>query len=95
MWPQIIHGQFLFSPELFEELVKKEIYCCGNIRPNRRGMPQDLAPKTTKLKRGHIRIRTRAALMAILWWDMRDICMLTNIHTAPAEGNFCNEGEKP
>jgi len=58
-------------------------------------MPQDLAPKTSKLKRGDIRIRTRAALMAILWQDKRDICMLTNIHNAPAEGNFCNEGEKP
>ena len=93
-WPQIIHGKFLFSPELFE-LVKKEIYCCGNVRLNRRGMPQDLAPKTSKLKRGDIRIRTKAALTAILRWDMRDIRTLMNIHAAPAEGNFCNEGEKP
>ena len=57
-------------------------------------MPQDLRPKTTKLKRGDIRVRTRADLVAILWWDKRDICMLTNIHSAPAEGNFCNEGGK-
>ena len=32
--------------------------------------------------------------MAILWRDKRDVCMLTNIHSAPAEGNFCNEGGK-
>jgi len=32
--------------------------------------------------------------MAILWRDKRDICMLTNIHNAPVEGNFCNEGGK-
>ena len=57
-------------------------------------MPQDLKPKTTKLKRGDIRVRTRADLMAILWRDKRDVCMLTNIHNAPAEGNFCNEREK-
>jgi len=55
-------------------------------------MPQDLRPKTTKLKRGDICVRTRANLTAILWWDKRDVCMLTNIHNAPAEGNFCNEG---
>jgi len=55
-------------------------------------MPQDLRPKTTKMKRGEIRVRTRADLTAILWWDNRDVCMLTNIHSAPAEGNFCNEG---
>jgi len=32
--------------------------------------------------------------MAILWRDKRDVCMLTNIHSAPAEGDFCNEAGK-
>ena len=85
---------FFSSSELFDDLVKKQIYCCGTARPNRRGMPQNLRPKTTKLKRGDIRVRTRADLMAILWRDKRDVCMLTNIHNAPVEGNFCNEGGK-
>jgi len=57
-------------------------------------MPQDLVPKTSKLKRGDIRVRTSADLTAILWWDKRDICLLMNIYNAPAEGNFCNEGGK-
>jgi len=84
---------FFSSPELFDDLVKKQIYCCRTVRPNRKGMSQDLRPKT-KLKRGDIRVRIRADLTAILWRDKRDICMLTNIHSAPAEGNFCNEGGK-
>jgi len=54
------------SPELFDDLVKKQIYCCGTVRLNRRGMPQDLVPKTSKLKRGDICVRTSADLMAIL-----------------------------
>jgi hypothetical protein len=29
-----------------------------------------------------------------MWWDKRDICVWTNIHNAPAEGNFCNESGK-
>ena len=33
-------------------------------------------------------------MTAILWRDKRDVCMLTNTHNAPAEGNFCNEGRK-
>jgi len=41
-----------FSPELFDDLVNKQIYCCGTVRPNKRGMPQDLRPKT-KQKGGH------------------------------------------
>ena len=43
---------FFSSPELFDDLAKKQIYCCGTVRPNRRHIPQDLRPKTTKLKRG-------------------------------------------
>jgi len=85
---------FFSSPEFFDDLVKKQIYCCGTVRPNRKGMPQDLRPKTTKLKRGDICVRTRADLMAILWRNKRDICMLTNIHSAPADGNFYSEGGK-
>jgi len=30
---------FFSSPELFDDLVKKQIYCCGTFRPNRKGMP--------------------------------------------------------
>jgi hypothetical protein len=57
-------------------------------------MPQDLKPKTTILKSGDSRVRTRADLTAILWWDKTDVCMLRNIHNAPSEGNFCNERGK-
>ena len=85
---------FFSSPELFDDLARKQIYCCGSVRLNRRGMPQDLAPKTTKLKRGDIRVRTRADLTAMLWRDKRDVCMLMNIDSSPAEGNFCNGGGK-
>ena len=35
---------------LNDDLVKKQIYCCANVREKRKGMPQDLRPKTTKLK---------------------------------------------
>ena len=84
---------FFSSPELFDDLANKQIYCCGTAWPNRGGMPQDLVPNTSKLRGGgDIHVVTRADLMAILWRDKRDVCMLTNTHNAPAEGNFCNEG---
>ena len=83
---------FFSSPELFDDLAKKQTYYCRTVRPNRRGMPQDLAPKTTKLKRGDIHVRTKADLMAILWRGKREICTLMNIHDVPAEGNLCSEG---
>jgi hypothetical protein len=82
---------FFSSPELFDDLAKKQTIVGLS---NRRGMPQDLALKTTKLKRGDFCIRTRADLMAILWQDKREICTLMNIHDVPVEGNFCSEGGK-
>jgi len=48
---KLYRDNFLSSPELFDDLGKKQIYCYGTVRPNRRGMPQDLRPRTTKLKR--------------------------------------------
>jgi len=57
---------FFSSPEFLDDLVKKQIYCCGTVRQNRKGMLQDLRPKTTKLKRGDFCIRTRDGLKAIL-----------------------------
>ena len=36
-------------------------------------------------------MKTRGDLTAIQWMDKRDICMLTNIHDLPQEGNFLDE----
>ena len=85
---------FFSSPALFDDLTKKKINCCGTVQPNRRGMPRDLESMKTKLKPGDIKVRTRGDLTAILWRDRKDVHMLTNIHAAPAEGNFRNEGGK-
>jgi len=81
---------FFSSPELFGEETDLLLWYC---QAEQESMPLDLKPKT-KLKRGDIRVRTRADLTAIRWRDKRDVCMLTNIHNAPAEGNFCNERVK-
>ena len=81
---------FFSSPDLFDELTKKKINCCGTARPSTKGMPQDLKPKNMKLKQGDLKVRTRDDLTAIFWRDKRDVLMLTNMHDAPAEGNFCD-----
>jgi len=80
--------------KLYMAMTKKQTCCCGTVRQNRRGMPLGLAPKTVKLKWGDFCIRTRADLTAVLWWDKRDICMLTNIHEFPVEGSCSSEGGK-
>ena len=45
------HGHELYmhnyfsSPDIFDDLAMKHIYCCGTFRPKRKGMPQDLGPQ--------------------------------------------------
>ena len=61
------------------------------MRLNRKGMPKDLEPKTLRLKHGDIQARIRGDLTAVVWRDMRDVCLLTNIHNPPTEGNHRDE----
>ena len=64
------------------------------MRLQRKGMPKDLKLKTLRLKRGDIRVRTRGNLTAVVWKDKRDVCLLTNIHDPPREGNYHDERDK-
>jgi len=88
---KVYMDSFFSSPDLFDDLARKNIYCCGTVRPNRKGMPKDLNPKTLRLKRGDIRVRTRGDLTAVVWRDRKDTCFLTNMHDPPREGNCRDE----
>ena len=76
------------------DLATKQIYCCGIVRPNRKGMPQDMGPKRMTLQWGDLQVRTRGDLTAILWRDKHEVRVLTNICDPPAEGNFCDNNGK-
>jgi len=82
---------FFSVPDLYDDLAQKNILFCGTVRPHRKNMPKDLRPKTLRLKRGDIRVRTRGDLTAVVWKDKRDVRLLTNIHDRPREGNYCDE----
>ena len=82
---------FFSSPYLYEDLAQKIISCYGTFRPHGKSMPKDLRPKTMRLKRGDIRVRTSGDLSAVVWEDKRDVRLLTNIHDPPREGNYCDE----
>ena len=51
-------------------------------------MPRDIGPKSLKMKKGDIATRDRGTLRAVRWKDRWDVCILTNMHAPPAEGNF-------
>jgi len=86
---------FFSSPRLFDNLARCKINSCRTVRPNRRDMPNDFAPKQLKLKRVDIRVRTRGGLTTLVWKDTREVYMLTNMDPPPAEGNFCDNSKRP
>jgi hypothetical protein len=75
------------SPDLFSNLHSKKINCCGSVRLNQKGMPQEFR-NTLKLKQDDIRTRVRGNLTVMIWKDKKHVNMLMNIHHPPAEGNF-------
>jgi hypothetical protein len=84
-------GSFFSSPDLYDDLAQKRNLFCGTVRAHRKNIPKDLRPKTMRVKRGDIRVRTRGDLTAVVWKDKRDVLLLTNIHSLPREGNYCDE----
>ncbi|PNF22859.1 hypothetical protein B7P43_G16576, partial [Cryptotermes secundus] len=82
---------FSSSPYLFDELLTKNITCCGTVGPNRKGLPDDFRRRHVISSCWDIRVRVRQNMTALVRKDKRDVYMLTNMHSPPAEGSFCYE----
>ena len=74
---------------------RRQINSCGTVRPKRKDMPRDFGPKQVKLKRGNVRVRTRVGSTTLVWKGRREVYMLPNMDPLPAEGNFCDENNRP
>jgi hypothetical protein len=68
---------YFSSPDLYRDLTKQKINCCGTVRPNCKGMPDDFRSKTLKLKRGDFRVRTSGDMTALVWKDKLDVYIMT------------------
>ncbi|XP_061175613.1 piggyBac transposable element-derived protein 4-like [Saccostrea echinata] len=67
---------FFSSPELYEQLLREGVYCCGTIRVNRRGMPE--AIKSAKLKnRGDSLTMQKGNLVATAWKGKKVVTYLS------------------
>jgi hypothetical protein len=54
------------SLDLHNDLTKQNINCCGSVRPNRKGMPDDFRSKTLELKQRDARGRTNGHMTAVV-----------------------------
>ena len=92
---RIFMDNFFSSPRLFDDLDRYKINSCRTVWPNRKDMPHDFRPKRLKLKRGDIRVRTWGGLTLLVWKDRQEVYMLTNTDPPPAQGNFCDNSNRP
>lgn len=75
------------SPALFGNLYNKTIQNFGTVRPNIKGIPKNFGQEM-KLKWGD------TTTTAIVWKEKRNVNILTNMHSPPARGNFCDQHGK-
>jgi hypothetical protein len=75
----------VIGPELFEDLLSKGVYAVGTLRPNRRGVPQDLVASADSLQRGQFEHRQKDRLVATVWMDRAPVYFLSTC-VSPLEG---------
>ena len=67
---------FFSSPTLFNDLYDEQIYCCGTVRGNRKGMPEEM--KKIKLKNhGDSLLMQKKELCAAAWKDKKIVYYLS------------------
>jgi hypothetical protein len=81
MGHKVFMDSYFTLPVLFDDLFQRIINACGTVRHDRRGMPQDIGPKSLKMKRGGVVTRVRGNLRAVRWKDRRDVYIVMTMHT--------------
>jgi hypothetical protein len=85
---------FFSSPDLFDELKTKDITCCGTVRLNRKGLPDDFRRRQFRLKKGDIRVRVRGDMTTLIWKDKHDVPMLTNSYPRREDWDIPSTGKR-
>ena len=71
---KLFTDNYYTSPELYQALYKKGYNCCGTVRTHRKEFPEDLIiTKNMKVSRGYIDYRTNGPLLAVAWFDRRNV----------------------
>ena len=55
----IFFDNYFTSPELCEELLYRDLYACGMVRPHCKGLPKAVTSKKIKLKKGEVIYRRK------------------------------------
>lgn len=78
-WHQVYFDNFFNSFDLLEKLKSKQLYGCGTIRNNRKGLPVDF-PADKNMARGEVAIRHKDGLYAMKWCDNKSVLLASNFY---------------
>ena len=68
---------FYTSPALLIDLLKKEIYCTGTVRTNRKGFPKGLLPPNASMPQGSYRFASSSTHnLTAVWWKTERMYLL-------------------
>ena len=72
---KIYLDNYFNSLALFYDLFQQKINACGTVRHDRHGMPQNIGPKSLKVKMGDIETRVRGTLRLFAGkrWDVYNL----------------------
>lgn len=71
-------NNFYTSPKLLQDLEKKSIYICGTVRQDSGKFPPNF--RQAKLGRGESKYLKLGNILAVHWFDKRDVFALSTIH---------------
>ena len=74
---KVFMDNYYTSTKLFDELLKKQIQCCGTMRLFRGGPDEFVTLKKT-LKKHEIVVMQKDQTICLLWHDKKVVCMLNN-----------------
>jgi hypothetical protein len=87
-------NNFFSSQDIFDDCSPEVSTVLGLLDSIIREYQGALTKKMLKLEHGDTCARVRGNLTALVWKDMQDTHILTNMHRPPTEGNFCDEEGK-
>ena len=92
--PRTVCGRLLLLPGLIQWLGHETNLLLWHCPTQQEGHATGFRPQESDAAMGWPSDMDRGDLTTILWRDRRNVCILTNIHDAPAEGKFCSSNGK-
>jgi hypothetical protein len=67
---------YFSSPKLFEDLLEHQVYACGTVRTNRKGLPAGIKYAGSLQKQGDQKVWQKGGLNAAIWRDKKAVAFL-------------------